>query len=62
MSVIPGILDGKLFKIISNNSQNKKENSTKIIAECVSCGKNYSDALNATGNFYMHIKASIFLR
>lgn len=62
MSVIPGILDGELFKIISNNPQSKKENSMQVMAECVSYGNKYSGALNATGNFYTHIKASIFLR
>ncbi|XP_039314465.1 uncharacterized protein LOC120359730 [Solenopsis invicta] len=51
----PGILDGELFRIIPD-SQNRKENSTQVIAECVSCGNKYSGALNATGNFYTHIK------
>lgn len=62
MSVTRGILDGELFTIISNDSENEKENAMQILAECMSCGKKYSGALNATGNFYMHIKASIFLR
>ncbi|CAL1682457.1 unnamed protein product [Lasius platythorax] len=56
MSVTPGILDGELFKIIPNDSQNNKENSTQVIAECISCGNKYRGALNATGNFYTHIK------
>lgn len=60
MSVTPGILDGELFKIIPNDSQNNKDNSTQVIAECTSCGHKYSGALNATGNFYKHLKARIF--
>ena len=61
MSVTPGILDGELFKIIPNDSQNK-ENSTQVIAKCMSCGNKYSGALNATGNFYTHIKVRILLK
>ncbi|XP_070524346.1 uncharacterized protein [Cardiocondyla obscurior] len=56
MSITSAILDGELFKIILNPNNSKKENLKQIIAECVSCGHNYSGALNATENFYTHIK------
>lgn len=62
VDVIPAILDGKFFEIISIN---KSEKGNNVVARCKSCvgsKRNYKGSLEATTNFTSHLLVSCFSR